>query len=52
MPDLPSFMSFPKANSGPPDGGVQFFGGGNVASSTLTQLVDLSGQPPKSTPAQ
>lgn len=43
MPDLPSFMSFPKANSGPPDGGVQFFGGGNVASSTLTQLVDLSG---------
>ena len=41
MPDLPSFMSFPKANSGPPDGGVQFFGGGNVADATLTQLVDL-----------
>ena len=42
MPDLPPFMSFPKADSGPPDGGAQFFGGGNVATSTLTQTVDLS----------
>lgn len=43
MPDLPSFMSFPKASSGPSDGGAQFFGGGNVATSTLSQIVDLSG---------
>ena len=42
LPDLPSFMSFPKAHNGPPDGGAQFFGGGNVADSTLTQTVDLS----------
>ena len=42
MPDLPSFMSFPKPGSGPPDGGAQFFGGGNVADATLTQTVDLS----------
>lgn len=42
MPDLPPFMSFPKASSGPPDGGAQFFGGGNVATSSLTQTVDLN----------
>ncbi|GJF13190.1 hypothetical protein NGTWS0302_03680 [Mycolicibacterium cyprinidarum] len=42
FPDLPSFMSFPKASNGPSDGGEQFFGGGNVADSTLTQTVDLS----------
>ncbi len=42
MPDLPPFMSFPKASSGPPDGGAQFFGGGNVATSSLTQTVDLT----------
>lgn len=42
MPNLPSFMGYPKACSGPPDGGTQFFGGGNVATSTLTQTVDLS----------
>ncbi|GJF13187.1 hypothetical protein NGTWS0302_03670 [Mycolicibacterium cyprinidarum] len=42
MPDLPSFMSFPKASNGPSDGGEQFFGGGAVADAQLTQLVDLS----------
>ncbi len=39
MPNLPSFMGFPGAGSGPGD--TQFFGGGNVATSTLTQTVDL-----------
>ena len=41
MPDLPSFLGFPKAKSGPADGGNQFFGGGDVATGTLTQTVDL-----------
>ena len=31
MPDLPSFLGFPKAGSGPADGGNQFFGGGVAA---------------------
>ncbi|MDA0252791.1 MAG: hypothetical protein O3A42_17900, partial [Actinobacteria bacterium] len=43
MPDLPSFLSFPKAKSGPADGGNQFFGGGDIATGTLTQTVDLRG---------
>ncbi|MCH9710156.1 MAG: hypothetical protein K0U69_11695 [Actinomycetia bacterium] len=42
LPNLPSFMGYPKAHSGPPDGGAQMFGGGNVADSQLTQIVDLS----------
>ena len=42
LPNLPSFMGYPKAHNGPPDGGAQFFGGGNVADSTITQTVDLS----------
>ncbi len=42
MPTLPTFMGYPQANSGPPNGGEQFFGGGNVATATLTQTVDLS----------
>ena len=42
MPDLPSFMGFPTAESGPPHGGAQFFGGGDVATATLTQVVDIS----------
>ncbi|SOJ56581.1 Phosphatidylinositol-3-phosphatase [Mycobacterium simulans] len=41
-PTLPAALGFPNSSSGPPDGGVQFFGGGNVATSTLTQAVDLS----------
>lgn len=43
MPNLPSFLGFPKAKSGPPDGGTQFFGGGDVTTGTLTQTVDLRG---------
>lgn len=42
LPDLPSIWSFPKASAGPADGGNQFFGGGNVADSALSQTVDLS----------
>ncbi len=41
MPNLPSFLGYPKAKSGPADGGNQFFGGGDVATATLTQTVDL-----------
>jgi hypothetical protein len=43
MPNLPSFLGYPKAESGPADGGNQFFGGGDVATGTLTQTVDLRG---------
>ena len=39
-PDLPPFMGFPATSSGPGD--TQFFGGGNVATSSLTQTVGLS----------
>ena len=42
-PTLPALLGFPRSQNGPPDGAVQFFGGGNVATSTLTQTVDLSG---------
>src|SRR6516225_10267627 len=42
-PPFPRFLQFPRPGEGPPDGGAQFFGGGNVASSTLSQTVDLSG---------
>src|ERR1700757_2077124 len=42
-PPFPKFLQFPRPNDGPPDGGAQFFGGGNVDSATLTQTVDLSG---------
>src|SRR6201993_4835878 len=42
-PPFPRFLQFPRPGDGPPDGGAQFFGGGNVATSTLTQTVDLSG---------
>lgn len=40
-PTLPAFLSFPQ--TAPTGGGNQFFGGGNVADSSLTQVVDLSG---------
>ncbi len=40
-PNLPAWMGFPATSSGPGD--TQFFGGGNVATSTLTQTVGLSG---------
>ena len=39
-PDLPPFMGFPTTSSGAGD--TQFFGGGNVATSTLTQTVTLT----------
>jgi len=42
-PTLPAALGFPRSQNGPPDGGVQLFGGGNVATATLTQTVDLSG---------
>jgi len=38
--DLPPFMGFPTTSSGAGD--TQFFGGGNVASATLTQTVTLT----------
>jgi hypothetical protein len=41
-PTFPNFLAFPKSDAVPTDGGKQFFGGGPVASSTLTQAVDLS----------
>ena len=43
LPTLPAFLAFPSLNSEPLGGGVQFFGGGPVATSTLTQTVNLSG---------
>jgi len=46
-PTLPAALGFPRSENGPPDGGVQFFGGGNVATATLTQTVDLSGAAPQ-----
>ena len=41
-PTLPAALGFPRPQNGPPDGAVQFFGGGDVASATLTQSVNLS----------
>lgn len=41
-PNLPKFFSFPQPSTNA-SGGTKFFGGGNVASATLTQTVDLSG---------
>jgi hypothetical protein len=41
-PTFPAFLGFPSTQSAPPDSGVQFFGGGPVATSTLSQTVDLS----------
>jgi len=41
LPTLPSIWSFPSAKNGATDGGNQFFGGGNVADSSLSQTVDL-----------
>lgn len=43
-PVLPSLLAFPSSDAAIPaaPGGQQFFGGGPVADSTLTQTVDLS----------
>jgi hypothetical protein len=40
-PTFPSFLAFPSTACAPPDSGEQFFGGGPVATSTLSQTVDL-----------
>ncbi len=42
-PTLPAFFGFPGVNNEPPGAGAQFFGGGNVATSTISQTVNLSG---------
>src|ERR1700747_2261202 len=42
-PPFPGILQFPRYGDGPFDGGAQFFGGGNVATATLSQTVDLSG---------
>ena len=40
-PTLPAFLGFPTSQRAPLDSGIQFFGGGNVATSTLTQTLNL-----------
>jgi hypothetical protein len=40
-PTFPAFLGFPSSYCAPPGSGEQFFGGGPVATSTLTQIVDL-----------
>ena len=40
-PTLPAFLGFPTSQKAPLDSGIQFFGGGNVATSTLTQTLNL-----------
>ena len=42
-PTLPANLGFPGVPNGSSGGGAQFFGGGPVGTSTLTQTVDLSG---------
>lgn len=39
---VPSIIGYPGLNTRPTSSDVQFFGGGNVATSTLSQTVDLS----------
>ncbi|WP_163695401.1 alkaline phosphatase family protein [Mycolicibacterium sarraceniae] len=41
-PNLPAIVSFPGTHAAPLDSGNQFFGGGNVAGSALSQTVDLT----------
>lgn len=41
-PTLLPYFGFPRVTSAPADSGVQFFGGGNVATATLTQTVHLT----------
>jgi len=41
-PTFPAFLGFPSTACAPPDSGDQFFGGGPVATSTLSQTVNLS----------
>jgi hypothetical protein len=42
LPNYPQWMSFVQAKNGATNGGNQYFGGGNVADSTISQTVDLS----------
>jgi hypothetical protein len=42
-PVLPALLAFPSSDNATPAAGEQFFGGGPVADSTLTQTVDLRG---------
>jgi hypothetical protein len=42
-PTFPAALAFPSSASAPADSGAQFFGGGPVATSTLTQTVKLAG---------
>jgi len=41
-PTFPAFLGFPSSNCAPADSGEQFFGGGPVATSALSQTVNLS----------
>ncbi len=42
LPNLWHGVSYPTADQAPPSSGDQFFGGGNVTSSTITQTVNLA----------
>lgn len=42
FPNLWHAVSFPTSKQAPPDSGDQFFGGGNLVTSTISQTVDLS----------
>lgn len=46
-PTLPTFLGFPAEGAEAGDGGTQFFGGGPVGSSTLTQTVNLGKVAPR-----
>ena len=46
-PTLPTLLGFPATSAEPADGGTQFFGGGPVGTSTLTQTVNLSKSAPQ-----
>ena len=48
-PTFPAFLGFPSARSAPPGSGMQFFGGGPVATSTLTQTSTSVPPRPRST---
>ena len=43
FPNLPKFLGFPSLSQAPSGGGNNFAGGGPVATSTISQTVDLTG---------
>jgi hypothetical protein len=43
FPNLPKFLGFPSLSQAPPGGGNNFAGGGPVATSTISQTVNLTG---------